>query len=84
MRRFATKKSAQLTDQCRRCPVVQLCWGGCPKDRFTRSADGQEGHNYLCAGFGALLTMVRLLGEGRPPADIMDPGVRRALRPEEE
>ena len=92
MRRFATKKSAQLTDQCRRCPVVQLCWGGCPKDRFTRSADGQEGHNYLCAGYGAfyshitadLLTMVRLLGEGRPPADIMDPGVRRALRPEEE
>ena len=92
MQRFATKKSAQLTDQCRRCPVVQLCWGGCPKDRFTRSVDGQEGHNYLCAGYGAfyshimpdLLAMVRLLREGRAPADIMDPGTRRTLQPERE
>ena len=92
MRCFATKKSEQLTDQCRRCPVVQLCWGGCPKDRFARSTDGQEGHNYLCAGYGAfyshimpdLLAMVRLLGAGRAPADIMDPGTRRALPPEEE
>ena len=92
MQRFATKKSAQLTDQCRRCPVVQLCWGGCPKDRFTRSVDGQEGHNYLCAGYGAfyshimpdLLAMVRLLREGRAPADIMDPGTRSSLQPERE
>ena len=72
--------------------MVQLCWGGCPKDRFTRSVDGQEGHNYLCAGYGAfyshitpdLLAMVRLLREGRAPADIMDPGTRRTLQPERE
>lgn len=51
MRRFAKKKYAQLTAQCRACPYVQLCWGGCPKDRFVNSAGGESGHNYLCAGY---------------------------------
>ena len=91
MREFAEKKP-DLDPGCRSCPHLPLCWGGCPKDRFARSTDGQQGHNYLCAGYGAfyshitpdLLTMVRLLGEGRPPADIMDQGTRRAQRPEEE
>lgn len=51
MRRFAEKKCDQLTVQCRACPYVQLCWGGCPKDRFVNSASGESGHNYLCAGY---------------------------------
>ncbi|MCC2732461.1 SPASM domain-containing protein, partial [Fusicatenibacter saccharivorans] len=47
MRRFARKKRIKLTAQCRRCPYLRMCNGGCPKDRFVKSVDGQEGQNYL-------------------------------------
>lgn len=81
---FGEKKRAQLTAQCRRCPYLRVCNGGCPKDRFVSSRDGEEGHNYLCPGyemfyrhsgreFGA---MARLLQWGRAPADICLPEVR--------
>ncbi|MCF2707354.1 anaerobic sulfatase maturase [Arcanobacterium haemolyticum] len=34
MQRFSLKKNAELTEQCRACPFLRLCYGGCPKDRF--------------------------------------------------
>lgn len=88
MRRFARKKQGELTGQCRRCPFLRLCWGGCPKDRFATSVDGEQGHNYLCAGYkrfydhalADLGVMARLLRANRAPAQVMDPQVRRALR----
>lgn len=88
MRRFARKKQAELTGQCRRCPFLRLCWGGCPKDRFTTSVDGEQGHSYLCAGYSRfyahvladLGAMARLLRANRAPAQVMDPAVRQALR----
>ena len=88
MRRFSRKKRAELTMQCRQCPVVGLCHGGCPKDRFERSADGEDGHNYLCLGYQHfyrhilpdLQAMARLLRAGRAPAELMDPRTREQMR----
>lgn len=77
-RKFANDKNDKLTSQCKRCEVRFLCHGGCPKDRFAISRDGEPGQNYLCAGLKlffthtrpAMQTMAQLLELGRPPADI--------------
>lgn len=79
-RKFGDDKRDTLTAQCRRCEVRSLCNGGCPKDRFTLSSDGEPGQNYLCAGLElffkhtrpAMRTMAQLLQQGRPPADVME------------
>jgi uncharacterized protein len=55
------------------------CHGGCPKDRFIRTPDGEAGLNYLCAGFkeffhhvdGPMCVMGELLARNRAPAEIM-------------
>ncbi|MDO5049917.1 MAG: anaerobic sulfatase maturase [Actinomycetaceae bacterium] len=89
MHEFSKKKNDQLTSQCRDCRFLRFCWGGCPKDRFVTSVDGEEGHNYLCPGYTELyghirpdiVGMARLLRAGRAPAEIMNPAVRARVRP---
>ena len=84
-RKFGDDKRETLTAQCQRCEVRPLCNGGCPKDRFVRSRDGEPGHNYLCAGLELFFThtrpamqaMARLLQQGRPPSEIDGGGRRR-------
>ncbi len=78
-RRFGDDKRDTLTSQCKSCDVRFLCNGGCPKDRFSLSRDGEPGQNYLCAGLElffhhtrpAMQTMARMFQSGKPPADIM-------------
>jgi uncharacterized protein len=78
-RKFGDDKHDSLTAQCRRCAVRPLCNGGCPKDRFVPSRDGEAAHNYLCPGLELFFThtqpamraMARLLQAGRAPAEIM-------------
>ena len=36
---------------CQQCEVKFACYGGCPKDRFIKTPDGEDGLNYLCAGY---------------------------------
>ena len=43
MRKFGDDKRDTLTKQCRQCEVRFLCNGGCPKDRFALSRDGEPG-----------------------------------------
>jgi uncharacterized protein len=78
-RKFGDDKRDSLTAQCRSCAVRPLCNGGCPKDRFAVSRDGESGQNYLCQGLElffthtgpAMQTMARLLQTGHPPSDVM-------------
>ncbi|OTA26951.1 anaerobic sulfatase maturase [Alloscardovia macacae] len=88
MREFAKKKHAQLTQQCLTCPFRRMCNGGCPKDRFVRSRDGELGQNYLCPGYTKfyahirpdMVGMARLLRSQHAPAEIMNPLVRAQVR----
>lgn len=47
---FGRRKLDGLTAHCRACPWLKICNGACPKDRFARSPEGEEGQYYLCAG----------------------------------
>jgi uncharacterized protein len=49
-RRFGDDKRDLLPAQCRSCPWLMVCNGGCPKDRFAVSEDGESGLYYLCNG----------------------------------
>jgi uncharacterized protein len=48
---FGQDKLDSLPAYCRRCDVRFACNGGCPKDRFITTPDGEPGLHYLCAGY---------------------------------
>jgi uncharacterized protein len=50
-RAFGNAKLDTLPDYCLNCDVRFACNGGCPKDRFLTTPDGEPGLNYLCAGY---------------------------------
>lgn len=76
---FGRTKRTTLPRQCVECPVRWACHGGCPKDRFAISRDGEDGLNYLCAGyfdffthiFPAMARIGELIRAGRPAAEIV-------------
>lgn len=53
------RRKADLPRYCRECSVRDFCNGGCPKDRFIETPDGEAGLNYLCAGFKSFFTYSR-------------------------
>jgi uncharacterized protein len=52
-RKFGTDKRDTLPRYCRECEVRFACHGGCPRNRFIQTPDGEAGLNYLCAGYKA-------------------------------
>ena len=48
---FGRAKWDTLPRYCQACEVLNMCHGGCPKDRILRTPDGEAGLNYLCAGY---------------------------------
>jgi uncharacterized protein len=50
-RAFGQDKLDSLPRYCRECDVRFACHGGCPKDRFRTTPDGEPGLNYLCPSF---------------------------------
>jgi uncharacterized protein len=56
---FGRAKQDKLPRYCRECDVLALCNGGCPKDRIIKTPDGENGLNYLCAGYKKFFTHCR-------------------------
>jgi uncharacterized protein len=50
-RKFGQDKQDSLPRYCRECEVRFACNGGCPRNRFIETPDGEPGLNYLCAGY---------------------------------
>jgi len=50
-RAFGQAKLDTLPHYCQACEVRAMCHGGCPKNRFLQTPDGEAGLNYLCAGY---------------------------------
>jgi uncharacterized protein len=76
---FGPHKEKSLPEYCRKCEVLEACWGGCPKHRFTKTPDGEPGLHYLCAGYKIYFKHIRkylnaftkLLEHDIPPSEIM-------------
>jgi uncharacterized protein len=78
-RKFGRDKRDTLPRYCLECPVRFACHGGCPRNRFIQTPDGEDGLNYLCAGYKAFFThvdhpmrlMANLLRAGRYADEVM-------------
>lgn len=78
-KRFGRDKSDMLPKYCTECPVLFACYGECPRNRFIQTPVGEDGLNYLCAGYKAFFThidepmkvMAALLHQGRYADEIM-------------
>ncbi|MCP5038384.1 MAG: anaerobic sulfatase maturase [Rhodobacteraceae bacterium] len=76
-REFGTDKTNGLTAQCKACSFKFACNGGCPKHRFAKAKDGEDGHNYFCESHtmffrhaeSRLQRMAQLVSLGRPASE---------------
>ena len=78
--KFGADKQNALPTQCKECDYLFACNGGCPKDRFLTTANGEPGLNYLCKGYKHFFQhvapymdfMKRELMAKRPPSNVME------------
>lgn len=79
-KKFGETKQAGLPQTCRECDVRFACYGGCLKDRFLRTVQGEPGLNYLCEGYRLffrhvaqpMAVMADLLRRGHAAGEIMN------------
>jgi len=79
-RQFGKHKLESLPRYCRECEVRFACHGGCPRERFIETPEGEPGLNYLCAGYKLFFNhidhpmriMADLLRRGRYADEIMN------------
>jgi len=77
--KFGIDKLMKLPKYCLDCEVRFVCNGECPKHRFIQTPDGEDGLNYLCAGYKKFFThidpymqfMANELKQERAPANVM-------------
>jgi uncharacterized protein len=78
-RQFGLDKRDTLPHYCLECDVRFACHGGCPKDRFVATPEGEPGLNYLCEGYKAFFHHVEpamrfmsdRLSNGEAPSEIV-------------
>lgn len=57
-RKFGNDKRDTLPQYCLDCEVRFACNGGCPRNRFIETPDGEPGLNYLCVGYRSFFNQV--------------------------
>ena len=78
-KQFGFNKRDSLPRLCRECDVLFACHGGCPKNRFVDTPDGEPGLNYLCPAYRdffhhiehPMKIMADLLRRNRAPREVM-------------
>ena len=78
-KQFGQAKRDTLPRYCLDCDVRFACHGGCPKDRFATTPDGEPGLHYLCPSYKAFFGHIRpamdamcdLLRAGRAPSELV-------------
>ncbi len=78
-KKFGQDKLDTLPQYCLDCEVRFVCHGGCPKNRFVETPDGEPGLNYLCPSYraffnhidGPMRAMAGLLRQNRAPSEVM-------------
>ncbi len=76
---FGQDKRGKLPASCYACEYLFACHGGCPKNRFLETSQGEKGLNYLCKGYKMFFEhskpymkyMVNELKAEKPPANVM-------------
>jgi len=74
-RQFGRDKMDTLPRYCRECEVRFACHGGCPRNRFITTPDGEPGLNYLCTGYKRFFNYVDV------PMRFMASQIQRDLAP---
>ena len=78
--KFGNDKLDALPQYCRECEVRFACNGECPKHRFIKTPNGEDGLNYLCPAYKQFFNhvdpymrvMAELVRTDQPAAVIMD------------